>query len=127
MTTLVFHRIPKYRQYYIAFLLIIIVSIVCYMLSWILGYKAIALVLLMTVSLIAMFFEIKPVLFSAVLSALIWDFFFIPPRYTFHVNDAEDALLLLMYFVIALINAALTIKIRQMEKSTRDKEERDLP
>jgi len=36
-----------------------------------------------------------PILLSATLSALIWDFFFIPPPYTLHVDKAEDMLMLI--------------------------------
>lgn len=88
------------------------------------GYRVAALVLLVTVSLLAMVFDVFPVLFSAVLSALVWDFFFIPPRFTIHVDTTEDTILLVMYFVIALINAVLTYKIRQIEKDARLKDEK---
>jgi len=81
--------------------------------------------LLVTVSLLAMFLDIIPVLVSAILSALIWDFFFIPPRFTFAVGTAEDRLLFLMYFIVALINATLTSKIRQMEKAVKEKDEKE--
>ncbi|RYE35459.1 MAG: DUF4118 domain-containing protein, partial [Sphingobacteriales bacterium] len=73
---------------------------------------------------IAISFDILPVLCAAVLSAFIWNFFFIPPRFTFHVSGTEDVILFTMYFVIALINAALTYKIRQIEKASRKKEEK---
>lgn len=63
-----------------------------------------------------MFLDIVPVLMAALLSALLWDFLFIPPRFTLTVGTAEDRLLLIMYFVIALINAVLTNRIRRMEK-----------
>ena len=86
------------------------------------GYKTVAFLLLVTVSLIAMFFDILPVLLSALLSALIWDFFFIPPRLTFHVGSTEDLLMFLMYFVVAMVNAVLTFKIRQVEEISRQKE-----
>jgi two-component system, OmpR family, sensor histidine kinase KdpD len=85
----------------------------------------VALVLLMTVSVIAMLFEIFPVLVAAVLSAVIWNFFFIPPIYTFHIRDAEDIMMFLLYFSIALINAVLSVKIREAEKKARDKEEKE--
>ena len=101
------------------------VACVCYLLSVYIGYKVVALILLVTVSLIAMFFDIWPVLVSAILSALIWDFFFIPPRFTLTVSDGEDSLLLLMYFAIALVNASLTFKIRQIEKKASEKEEKE--
>lgn len=71
-----------------------------------------------------MFFNILPVLVTAVLSALIWDFFFIPPQFTLHVGSTEDALMLLMYFIIALVNAVLTFKIRQIEKIAQQKDEK---
>src|SRR5678816_3535675 len=57
-------------------------------------------------------------------SAFIWNFFFIPPRFTIHVSSTEDTILLIMYFVIAMINAVLTYKIRRVEKISRLKEER---
>lgn len=89
------------------------------------GYHTTALILLVTVSFIAMFFEILPVALAAVLSALIWNYFFIPPRYTFHIGKSDDILMFLMYFVIALLNAVLTIKIRQIEKIAQIKEEKE--
>lgn len=78
----------------------------------------------MTASVIAMLFDILPVLAAAVLSAVIWNFFFIPPVYTFHIDKAEDLLMFLLYFLIALVNAVLTFKIREAEGKARDKEEK---
>jgi two-component system, OmpR family, sensor histidine kinase KdpD len=89
------------------------------------GYRVVALLLLVTVSLLAMFLDIFPVMIAAVLSALTWDYFFIPPRFTFHISSTEDTLMLLMYFFIALINGVLTNKIRQIEKIARQKEEKE--
>jgi two-component system, OmpR family, sensor histidine kinase KdpD len=112
------------RQYLYSIAIVITVSMICFALSGLMGYRVAALVLLVTVSLLAVSFDIFPVLMAATLSAFIWDFFFIPPRYTIHVDNTEDGILLLMYFIIALINAVLTNKIRQAEKTARHKEER---
>ena len=84
----------------------------------------VAYILLVTLSLLALFLDIFPVLLAAVLSALIWDFFFIPPRFTFQVGTAEDFFLLIMYFIITLIHAVLTYKIKQAQKETHQKEEK---
>lgn len=89
-----------------------------------LDYKIVAFILLLTVSIAAVLFDIVPVFITAVVSALIWDYFFIPPHFTFQVGSTEDSILLLMYFVIALVNAVLTFKIRQIEKIARAKEEK---
>lgn len=103
---------------------VISVSAICFSMASFLGYRMVALVLLLTVSVIAILFDVLPVLLSALLSAFIWDFFFIPPRYTLRVDNEEDLIFLVMYFVIALINAVLTFKIREVEKASRLKEER---
>lgn len=89
------------------------------------GYRVAALVLLMTVSVLAMLFRIGPVLASAALSALVWNFFFIPPVFTFHIGRAEDLLMFLMYFVVASVNAVLSLKIRQAERRAQDKEQKE--
>ncbi|MEI6766295.1 MAG: ATP-binding protein [Bacteroidota bacterium] len=125
MPGLLFNKVNKTQQYIISILLISVVSVFCYFLSGYLGYRVVALVLLVTVSLISMFFGLWPVLLSAFLSALIWDFFFIPPTFKFTVDNTEDALMLMMYFIIAMVNAAMTFKIRQIEKTSRKKEEKE--
>jgi two-component system sensor histidine kinase KdpD len=112
------------RQYFMSAGLVFLVAAICYGISSWLGYRVIAFILLLTVSLIAISFDILPVLLAATLSAFIWDFFFIPPRFNFHVGTTEDVILLVMYFVIATISAVLTYKIRQVEKASRKKEEK---
>lgn len=104
---------------------VVAVSLLGLSLQNLIGYRVVAFMLLMGVSILAMFLDIVPVLVAAFLSALIWDFFFIPPRFTVTVGTPEDRLLLLMYFVIALINAVLTNKIRKMEKAMKEKDEKE--
>lgn len=116
--------IPKPRQYITSLVFVLVVSGVLYSLSTIIGYKVVAYILLVTLSILALFFDIIPVVLSAALSALIWDYFFIPPRFTFTVGSTEDTFLLVMYFVIALLHAVLTYKIRQIQKIAQQKEER---
>lgn len=106
-------------------MLVIIVSVSSWFLNPIIGYRAVALLFMVTISCVAMFFDILPVLMTAVLSALIWNYFFITPKFTFSISSAEDLLMFLMYFVIALLNAVLTYKIRQFEKQATLKEEKE--
>lgn len=96
----------------------------CFFSVGMIGYRAIALILLFVVSLNAILFDIFPVLLSALLSALIWNFFFIPPILTLHIGTPEDGLMFIMYFVVASINAVLTYKIREVERKERNEEER---
>ncbi len=83
------------------------------------------MLLLFMVSVMAMLLHIRAVFLSAILSALIWDYFFIPPVFTFSVGSTDDKLMVLMYFVVALVNAAFTNKLKKMEESNRDKQEKE--
>ncbi len=118
------HRLSLSFQFTLSVVLVLITALIGFFLTGFVDHRVVALLLLVAVSLTAMMFDILPVLLAAILSALIWDFFFIPPRFTFHVESTEDLLMLLMYFIIALINAVLTYKIRQIEKVAREKEEK---
>ena len=112
-------------QYFISIVLVFIVSFICFFTSKYIDYRITALILLMTVSLVAMVFDILPVLLTAILSGLILNFFFIQPLFTFHITNTEDILMFLMYFIIALVNAVLTFKIREAESKSRDKDEKE--
>jgi two-component system sensor histidine kinase KdpD len=125
MPQLLINRLSKPRQYFYSIALVVIVSAICFVLQEFMGYRVVAFILLLVVSILAVMFDILPVLASAALSAFVWDFFFITPRYNFHVETTEDTILLIMYFVIAMINGVLTYKIRQAEKAARLKEERE--
>jgi two-component system sensor histidine kinase KdpD len=124
MNELLINRLGKGKQYLYSIVIVILISLLCFGLSEFISYQVVAFILLLTVSLLAVLFDILPVLLSAALSAFTWDFFFIPPRFTIHVDTTEDTILLIMYFVIALISGVLTYKIRQIEKAVRLKEER---
>jgi two-component system, OmpR family, sensor histidine kinase KdpD len=113
------------KQLLLSTTLIVLSSLILYFFEGWIGYQVVALVLLLMVSVSAMLFDIAPVLIAALLSALIWNYFFIPPVRTFHIGTPEDVLMFLMYFVIAFINAVLTFKIRKIEHKVRDKEEKE--
>ena len=125
MAKSILYRATKEQQYTTSIGLVLIVATACYALSDYIGYHVTALLLLVTVSFVAMFFDIFPVLVAAILSALIWNVFFIPPRFTFAIESPEDALLFALYFIIASVNGALTYKIRQIEKVALKKEEKE--
>jgi two-component system sensor histidine kinase KdpD len=119
------HKFAKRQQYILSIALILCVAAVSYILSDFIEYKVVAFLLLVTVSLIAMFFDIVPVLVAAILSAIVWNYFFIPPRFTLAIKDTENIILFLMYFIIAMVNGGLTYKIREIEKKANKKIEKE--
>jgi two-component system sensor histidine kinase KdpD len=87
-------------------------------------YLAVGLVFLLAVITLSLRVGRWPVLTAGVLSALCWNFFFIPPRYTFIISKAEDFILFATYFVVALVAGQLTARIRVQAANERLREER---
>ena len=113
------------KQLITGLLIVLLVCLPCFIFRELLGHRVVALLLLMTVSIMAMTFEIIPILIIAALSALVWNFFFIPPVFTFHITSPEDILLFSMYFVIALVNVVFMRRIRKMEQKNQEQAEKE--
>ncbi len=88
------------------------------------GYSSIALIYLLAVVLSGLFLSRWPVLLLGTMSALIWDFLFIPPRFTFAINKSHDFMMFAMYFVTAIVMGHITTRLREREKTERKKEDR---
>ncbi len=83
------------------------------------GYWAIALIYLLAVIVAATRLRRWPTLFLASLSAGLWDFLFIPPKYTFYIGEVRDGIMFVMYFAVALIVGHLTARLREREEAER--------
>ena len=112
------------RQYLTAALIVTLTAVICFFIKGLIGYQVVSFALLFVVSTLAFFFGTGPILVAATMSALIWDFFFIPPPYTLHVDKPEDMLMLVMFFIIALLSGVLTSRIKRQEMKIRIREER---
>jgi two-component system sensor histidine kinase KdpD len=80
------------------------------------GYRSAALLYLLAVVGAAFRLGRWPVLTMAAVGALLWDFFFIPPRYGFHMQDPTDAMMCAMLFIVALALGHLTTRLRLHER-----------
>ena len=88
------------------------------------GYWAIALFYLFAVVLAGMRLRRWPTFFLAALSALLWNFLFIPPRFTFYITKFEDFMMFGAYFVIAVVIGHLATQLHEREQAERRREER---
>lgn len=76
-----------------------------------------ALVFLLAIVLAGTRWNRGPVLAMAVASALAWNFIFIPPRFTFHIERPEDVVMFGLFFVVALSMGHLITRLRQREEA----------
>jgi two-component system sensor histidine kinase KdpD len=88
------------------------------------GPRVPGFVFLLAVVLLALFLGRGPVLFAGAASALAWNYFFLPPRFTFIITSTEDGVLFGLYFVVALVLGQLVARIRAQELAERQREER---
>jgi two-component system, OmpR family, sensor histidine kinase KdpD len=112
------------NQYVIVTALILLLSFACFLIRDIIDYQIVSFGLLFLISILAIFYGRGPILLAAALSAIIWDYFFIPPRLTLYIGKPQDLLMLIMFFIIALLNGILTTRVRLQEKKIRIREAR---
>ncbi len=79
------------------------VSIFCYCLLPYVGYRAMGSVFLLSILTVSIRASKGPILFAAIVSAFVWNFFFIPPRFTFAIHAWEDIMMVVSFFVTALV------------------------
>jgi len=120
-------RLPvmsDWKQYLISITTVAGVGLINMMLDRLSGPRVPGLIFLLTVVIVALFLGRGPVLLAGVLSALVWNYFFLEPRYTFLIDSPEDVLLFGTYFVVALVLGVLVARIRAQEMAGRRREQR---
>lgn len=115
----------SWTQYLISFLIVAVLGLICYSIHARIGYQTVSFIFLLIVSLLPLFnLGPGPVFFAATLSAFVWNYFFIPPQFTLDISKIEDVLMLIMYFIVAMVTGVLSARIRKQEKFVRQREER---
>lgn len=100
------------------------ITLINLLLSPFLGHRSVALIFLMTVVGLALRLNRGAVYAAAAVSALAWNYLFLPPRFTFYVLHVEDAMMLATYFVVAMGMGHLISRIRAKERMDRRREDR---
>ena len=100
------------------------VTAVSWFLQALTGYQAIGILYMLTVVVLATVLNRWAVLFAAALSAVAWNFLFIPPAFTFSIESVQDKMMFAMYFVVAVVVGRLTGRLRTREIAERKRDQR---
>ena len=114
----------SYKAYILAVSVILLTVILCLPVAAKTGYQTISFVLLFVILILSGFFRRGPIMVASAVSAVAWDYFFIPPQYTMKITRLEDLLAFAMFFVVALVTGNLTSRLRKQERLTRRREEK---
>jgi len=86
------------------------------------GYTVPAFIYLLAIVLGSLRWQRGATLLMAGVAGFAWNYLFIPPRYTFHVDKPEDMAMLAMFFVVALAMGHLTMRLRMREYAERQRQ-----
>jgi two-component system, OmpR family, sensor histidine kinase KdpD len=89
-----------------------------------LGLPDVGMLYLMAVMIAAFFWHRGAALWTATLSVLAYDFFFVPPFFTLAVADARYLLTFVMLFAVGAAISALTTRLRRQEQDAVGREAR---
>ncbi len=123
-------KLPEFRgkspvaQYFYTFVFLTITTVIGFTLQRWFDYKSIGYIYLLSVLIVSAMYGKGPIFFSAALSALAWNFFFMPPTLSFEIGHAQDMLMVYAYFLVASLGGILNARIRKHEKLLILREER---
>jgi two-component system sensor histidine kinase KdpD len=86
-----------------------------------LAVSNIALVFLTAVLASAVTYGLWPSLFACLVSVLAYNFFFLPPLYTFTIADRENVVALFFFALVAMIASNLTARVRTQAVVARER------
>ena len=102
-----FLLVSRFWQYLLAFVLIASVTAIFFALRDVLDTTLIALLYLISLGLITAFWGLGPGITSALITFLTFNYFFIPPYYTFAVHRPADVVILVIFFIVAIVISQL--------------------
>ncbi|HTZ16904.1 MAG TPA: DUF4118 domain-containing protein, partial [Dissulfurispiraceae bacterium] len=82
----------------------------------------VAMIYILGVVVIASRTGSAPSLLASLLSVAAFDFFFVPPYYTFAVSDVKYFITFIVMFIVAFVTSRLTLRVREQADAARRRE-----
>jgi two-component system, OmpR family, sensor histidine kinase KdpD len=119
-----FRRTSNMSGYGYASLGVLIATAVAWLMFPYFGVANLVMMYLIAVVVVAIRYGRGPSVLASVLSVAAFDFFFVPPYYSFAVSDFQYLLTFGVMLVVALVISNLTVRIRQQAEMARYRERR---
>ncbi|MGB6976652.1 MAG: DUF4118 domain-containing protein [Gammaproteobacteria bacterium] len=116
-------RIP-WKIYGISTGIVALATLIDFLLYSHVGLSNLIMVYLLGVTVVALFGRLGPSLLASILSVLAYDFFFVPPRFSFLVTETQYFITLIVMFLVTQIISYLTILLRRQIEGMRRTERR---
>jgi two-component system, OmpR family, sensor histidine kinase KdpD len=113
---------PPWPGYMKSLVLVMAASAVCELVRPFLAPTNLVMIFLLAVVLTAARLGLKPAILTAFLSVLAFDFFFVPPRFTFAVSDTQYLLTFAALFTVGVVISTLVSQTRERAEAIRRRE-----
>lgn len=120
----VYQMSSTWKAYGIALAFGAVITALGLLVSPLIGYKSVGFIFLLGILILSFFVGRGPIFLAAFLSAVCWDFLFIPPVFTPTISDPEDITLVIIYFFVAAIMGILTSRMREQDEFLHRREEK---
>lgn len=114
----------SFHSYFGALGFMCVTALASHLASPLLGYRAVGFIFLLGMLGVSLTSRPGPTFLAAGFSAIVWNFFFIPPLYTFVINATEDLMMVLAYFVVAGVLGHFMTQIRTRERDLEARQRR---
>ena len=114
------------KNYGWAVLSILAVTIIGKALTPYLDLVNIVLIYLLPVLVSAVRWGQGPAFLSSFLGVLTFNFFFVPPIFTFEVSNIQHLFVLIIFFVVALVTSTIATRLRDEMRKATEREQRTL-
>ncbi|HVZ42031.1 MAG TPA: sensor histidine kinase KdpD [Candidatus Kapabacteria bacterium] len=115
---------PAYNVYLWGALTVGAAALVAALLHRLVALPNLSMIFLLAVLTSAVLWGLRASIAAALLSLLVYDFFFVDPVYTFTIASPQDVLALVIFLVAAVLTSNLTGRIRDQAVAVREREAR---
>ena len=100
------------------------ITLTGYILEDVISQWGLSLIFLSHIIYISAYYSKIASMTVSILSALVWNYIFIPPRFTFIISKTEDIMVYLVFFIVAIVTSNLSSKLHEKEKFLKKRERR---
>jgi len=107
----------RWRQYLAATLILTACTALGYTMFPFLDLANLIMVYMLGVMAVAIWQSRGAAVFTSVLSVVAFDFFFVPPRYSFAVSDVRHLITFVVMFLVALVMSSMAAKLKRQAET----------
>ena len=121
--------IPRRRVDHSSFGKAILVTLICTLAAWFIHLAGLSetnkvMVFFLGVAFVSARYGRRPGILASITSVLAFDFFFVPPYFTFNVEDTQYVVTFVVMLAITIVISTLSHRIRRQADMSRQREQR---